>query len=67
MKIIRKGFEREVTCPRCKALLSYVTKDIHLVGDMESNYSYCVKCPECGKEIELCIRFVPTFLNPRDS
>ena len=53
MKIIRKGYEKEVTCPRCKALLYYVTKDIHLVEDMEGNDDYCVRCPECGKEIKI--------------
>lgn len=53
MKIIRKGYEKEVTCPGCKALLYYVTKDIHLVGDMEGNNDYCVRCPECEKEIKI--------------
>ena len=49
MKIIRRGYEKEVICPKCKALLCYISKDIHLVGDMEGNNNYCVKCPECGK------------------
>lgn len=53
MKIIRRACEKEVTCPRCKALLYYVTKDIHLVGDMEGNSDYYVRCPECGKEIKI--------------
>ena len=58
MKIIRKGCEKEVICPKCKALLYYVTKDIHLVGDMEGNYNYCVKCPECGKEIKVIYTYI---------
>ena len=53
MKVIRKGYETEVTCQKCKSLLYYVTKDIHLVGDMEGDYNYCVKCHECGKEIKV--------------
>ena len=51
MKVLRKGFEKEVTCPKCKAVLLYVKQDIHLIGDMENDYNYCVKCPECGTEI----------------
>ena len=53
MKIIRRSYEKEVTCPQCEALLYYVNKDIHLVGDMEGNNNYCVKCPECRKEIKV--------------
>jgi len=53
MKIIRNSYEREVTCPKCKALLYYVTKDIHLVVDMEGNDNYCVKCPVCETEIKI--------------
>lgn len=53
MKIIRRSYEKEVTCSKCKSLLYYVTKDIHLVGDMDGDYIYCVKCPECGEEIKV--------------
>jgi len=53
MKVIRKGFEKEVVCPKCKSLLYYVIQDIHLIGDMEGEYSYCIKCPECKKEIKV--------------
>lgn len=51
MRIIRKGCEKEIVCPKCKSLLYYVNSDIHLIGDMEGEYNYCVKCQECGKQI----------------
>ena len=53
MKVVRKGYEKEIICPRCKSLLLYTNRDIRLVGDMESNYNYCVKCPECKNQINV--------------
>ena len=53
MKVIRKGYEKEIICPKCGALLLYVQQDIHLIGDMEGDYSYCVKCPECNNNIKI--------------
>ena len=53
MKVVHKGYGREIICPRCKSLLFYVNQDIHLVGDMETNYDYCVKCPECNNQIKI--------------
>lgn len=53
MKVICKGYEREVVCTGCKALLYYTPQDVHYVGDLESEYRNCVKCPECDTEIEI--------------
>lgn len=53
MKVIKKSFETQITCPKCNSELLYVSKDIHLVSDMEGNCDYCVTCPECGKNIKV--------------
>ena len=53
MRVIRKSSEKEIVCPKCGSLLYYETKDIHLIGDMESDYYYCVICPECLKNIKV--------------
>jgi len=53
MKVIRKGYEKEITCPKCGSLLLYVQEDIDLVGDMEGEYSYYVRCPECNNNIKI--------------
>ena len=52
MRVIKKGYEKEAICPKCKATLLYTSDDIHLVGDMEGDYDYCVKCPECLTNIK---------------
>lgn len=53
MRVIRKSSEKETVCPKCGAILFYETKDIHIVGDMEGEDSYCVKCPECNNYIKV--------------
>ena len=53
MRVIRKSSEKETVCSECGALLYYEAKDIHLVGDMECEYSYRVKCPECNNNIKV--------------
>lgn len=53
MRVIRKSSEKEVVCSECGSKLFYETNDIHLVGDMEGDYSYCVKCPECNNHIKV--------------
>lgn len=53
MRVVKKSYETQITCPKCKAELIYESGDIHLVGDMESNWDYCVTCPECGKNIKV--------------
>jgi RNase P subunit RPR2 len=42
-----------VICPECRSVVYYKEKDIHLIGDMEGEYSYCVKCPECNNHIRV--------------
>lgn len=53
MRVIRKSSEKEIVCFRCGALLFYENKDIHIVGDMEDNDYFCVKCPECNNNIKV--------------
>ena len=53
MRVIKKGFEREITCPYCWAILYYTTHDMHISGDLEGDYYYGVDCPECGKIIRI--------------
>lgn len=53
MRVLKKSSEKQITCPKCKAELLYVSKDIHNVGDMENNWNDCVTCPECGKNIRV--------------
>lgn len=53
MKVIQHGYEKEVVCPKCKATIVYDSSDIHLVGDMEGDWDYCVTCPDCGKNIRV--------------
>jgi DNA-directed RNA polymerase subunit RPC12/RpoP len=51
MKIIKRGVEKEIICPKCHSTLLYDIEDVHLAGDMEGEYNYCVTCPECGERI----------------
>ena len=44
MRVVKKSYEKQITCPKCKAELIYDSGDIHLVGDMESNWDYYVTC-----------------------
>ncbi len=53
MKIIKRGYEKEVTCPQCKDLLLYDSNDMHFFTDMESDTYLCVTCPDCGNEIKV--------------
>lgn len=53
MRIIRKSSEQEITCSECGSILCYELKDIQFIGDMEGEYSYCVKCPECNHYIKV--------------
>jgi hypothetical protein len=53
MRVFKKSCETQITCPKCNAELIYGSEDIHLVGDMESDWDYCVICPECGKNIKV--------------
>ena len=53
MRVIRKSSEKEIVCSECGSILYYETKDIHFVGDMEGEYSYCLKCLECNNYIKL--------------
>lgn len=55
MRVLKKSYEKQITCPKCNAELLYVSKDIHLVGDMEGDWDYCVTCPECGKNIKVLL------------
>ena len=49
MRVLKKSYEKQITCTRCSAELLYVSKDIHLVGD----WDYCITCPECEKNIKV--------------
>lgn len=53
MRIIKYGYEKEVTCPKCNTRLAYDSSDIHIVGDMEGDYFPSVKCPDCNHWISL--------------
>ena len=53
MRVIRKPSGKEIVCSNCGSILYYETKDIHYVGDMEGEYSYCIKCPECNNHIKV--------------
>lgn len=53
MKVLRKGYEKEVTCPRCKAVLLYLNEDVHLGYDIEGDYEHYVICPECGNHVNV--------------
>lgn len=53
MRVIRKSSEKEIVCPECSSVLYYTEKDIHLIGDMEGEYYYCVKCPECNNQVRV--------------
>jgi len=53
MRVLKKSSETQITCPKCTAELLYGSEDIHLVGDMEGDWDYCVTCPECGKNIKV--------------
>lgn len=53
MRVIRKSSEKEIVCPECGSTLLYETKDIHLTGDMEGEYFYCIKCSECNNHIKV--------------
>lgn len=55
MRVIRRGNEREVECPKCRALLYYTTSDIEFVGDLEGNYYHSVRCPECQHSIKITL------------
>lgn len=57
MRVIKKSYETQITCPKCNEEFLYGSEDIHLVGDMESNWDYCVTCPECGKNIKVFIKY----------
>ena len=51
VRTIKKGSEREVTCPRCKSIIGYMLEDMQLVTDLASDSYYVITCPECKKEI----------------
>jgi ssDNA-binding Zn-finger/Zn-ribbon topoisomerase 1 len=53
MRVVKKSYETQITCTKCKAELIYDSGDIHLEGDMEGEWGYCVTCPECGKNIKV--------------
>jgi hypothetical protein len=53
MRFVRKSSEKEIICSECGSILYYEAKDTHLVGDMEGEYSYCIKCPECDNYIKV--------------
>ncbi len=53
MKVLKKGFENEITCPKCRAVLLYVSNDIYHCGDLEGDYYDCVRRPECNTDIEI--------------
>ena len=53
MKVIRRGYEKEIICTKCKSLLYYVNEDVHKVRDDEGNYKHYVKCPVCGEMIKV--------------
>lgn len=53
MKVLKKSSETQITCSKCNAELLYDSGDIHLVGDMEGDWNYCVTCPECDKNIKV--------------
>ena len=53
MRVLKKSSEEQITCLKCNAELLYGSKDIHIVGDMEGDWYYCVTCPECGKNIKI--------------
>lgn len=64
MKVLRKGFEKEVTCHRCKAVLLYTHQDIDYVGNMEGEWNcYCVKCPECNEQIPVKVTKITLIKN----
>ena len=58
IKVLKHGkIERTVTCPNCKALLSYIRSDIQwkvrVADDLNpySMYYRCIECPDCGEDI----------------
>ena len=53
MKVIKQGYEKEISCPKCKSRLLYVPRDIHLTSDLSNEWFYAVKCHVCGKEIQI--------------
>ena len=53
MKVLKRGFEKEITCPRCEAVLLYVNTDEHLGCDIEGDYEHYVICPECKTHINV--------------
>lgn len=55
MRVIKRGNEREVKCPKCRALLYYTTSDIEITGDLESDYYHSVRCPECQYVIKITL------------
>ena len=61
MKVIKPGYTRRISCPKCDALLEYVitSNDVHVKPDLicsyldgDVPYSY-IKCPMCGREIDV--------------
>ena len=55
MKVIKQGYEKEVFCPNCKTTLLYAPQDVYHTSDLGNEWFYAVKCPECGKEIQIGI------------
>lgn len=53
MKVIQRGYEREVTCPKCKAKLVYENIDIREGFDTESDYICFVVCPDCEHRVTI--------------
>ena len=53
MKVLKKGYEKEVICPHCKATLLYINTDVHLGSDIEGDYECYVECPECKTHIQV--------------
>lgn len=49
MRVLRKGYEKVVVCPKCQAVLLYTSTDIRSVGDMEGNEYHCIECLDCGE------------------
>lgn len=55
MKVIKLGHEKEVSCPKCRTTLLYTPQDVYHTSDLDNERFYAVKCPRCGKEIQIKI------------
>ena len=38
MRLLKKSYEKQITCLKCNAEFIYDSKDIHLIGDMEDDW-----------------------------